>query len=123
MDGSKIKTPRMIVIVVEDEALIRLDAMMMLEDAGFDVVDASDADDALLLLKARADIAGLFTDVNMPGRLDGIALAHRARELHPDIRIVVTSGARKVDPAALPIGSHFVPKPYACAHVAALLAA
>ena len=115
--------PRPIVMVVEDESLIRLDAMMMLEDAGFDVVDACDAEDALALLKASVDIAGLFTDVNMPGRLDGIELAHRAREIHPRIRIVVTSGARKVDAASLPSGSHFLPKPYACWQVAALLAA
>ena len=116
-------TRRTIVMVVEDEALIRLDAMMMLEEAGFDVVDACDAEDALLLLKATTGVTGLFTDVNMPGKLDGIELAHRARELHPDIRIVVTSGARRVDPAILPTGSHFVPKPYAYSQVAVLLAA
>lgn len=117
------QTPRPTVMVVEDEILVRIDAMMMLEDAGFLVVDASNADAALVLLEARNDVGALFTDVNMPGKLDGVALAHRARELNPDIRIVVTSGAKRVDEAILPCGSHFVSKPYACSQVAALLAA
>ena len=110
-----------VVLVVEDEAVIRLDVVAQLESAGFDVVEFADADEAMLLLKSSERIAALFTDVNMPGEVDGIQLAHRARELHPDIRIVVTSGFGRVDKAALPPGGHFVPKPYALDHVTALL--
>jgi YesN/AraC family two-component response regulator len=113
---------RLTVMVVEDEALIRLDVVLELEAAGFDVVDASTADEALEVLVARHDVVALFTDVNMPGELNGIELAHLAYALHPDIRIIVTSGVGSVEEGALPPGGRFVPKPYVCSRVAALLA-
>lgn len=116
------QSPRLVVMVVEDEALILLDVGMELEAAGFEVVEASTADDALELLRSRNDVAGLFTDVNMPGKLNGIELAHHAYDMHPGISIIVTSGVGMVEEAALPPGGRFVPKPYACSQVAALLA-
>jgi CheY-like chemotaxis protein len=116
------QTLRLIVMVVEDEALIRMDVVCELEKAGFEVIDAGDAQEALLVLQSRTDVAALFTDVNMPGEMDGIDLAYRARDLHPDIRVVVTSGAKRIDESTLPPGSRFVLKPYACSEVSALLA-
>ena len=73
------------------------------------------------MLKATDDVAALFTDVNMPGELDGIDLAYLARDLHPGIRVIVTSGAKRIDETTLPPGGKFVPKPYACANLVALL--
>ncbi len=116
------QSPRLVVMVVEDEVFIRLDVLTELVLAGFDVVDASSADDALEVLVARHDVFGLFTDVHMPGKLDGIELAHRAYGLNPNIKIIVTSGVSAIENAALPPGGRFVPKPYSCSSVAALMA-
>lgn len=110
-----------VVLVVEDEPLILMDAMQALEDAGFDVVDAYDGEHALLRLEQRPDISAVFTDVNMPGRFDGVQLARMVHERRPDMVILVTSGAMKVRKEDLPEGGQFVPKPYRGSHVASLI--
>ena len=110
-----------VVLVVEDEPLIFMDAMQSLEDAGFDVVDAYDGEHALVRLKERPDIGAMFTDVNMPGRFDGVQLARMVNERRPDVVILVTSGAIKVQRADLPDGGQFIPKPYRGEHVAKLI--
>lgn len=109
-----------VVLVVEDEPLILMDAMQSFEDAGFQVVDAYDVEHALLRLQERPDINAVFTDMNMPGRLDGVQLASMVHERRPDIVILVTS-AVKVRRANLPEGGQFVPKPYRGEHVARLI--
>lgn len=110
-----------VVLVVEDEPLILMDAMQSLEDAGFEVIDAYDAEHALLVLQQRPDIDAVFTDVNMPGRFDGVQLARMVNERRPEIVIIVTSGAMKVQRSDLPEGGQFIPKPYRGEHVAKLI--
>lgn len=110
-----------VVLVVEDEPLILMDAMASLEDAGFEVVDAYDVEHAPVRLNERPDINAVFTDVNMPGRFNGVQLARMVNERRPDVVIIVTSGAVKVQRADLPEGGQFIPKPYRGEHVAKLI--
>ena len=111
-----------VVLVVEDEVLVRLIAAEMLTEAGFDVIEAEHAAAALLVLDARAaDIRVLFTDVNMPGALDGLGLARHARHHAPWIASLVTSGKMSPSPAAMPAGSRFIAKPYRLAHLVDLV--
>ena len=105
-------TTRPIVLIVEDETLIRLDAVEMVVAAGYDVLEAANADQAIEILEARADIAIIFTDVQMPGSIDGLKLAHAVRHRWPPIRIVTCSGHIKVIQEHLPEGARFISKPY-----------
>lgn len=100
------------ILVVEDEFLIRLDTVDRLEEAGFDVMEAGDADEAIHILETSAEIRILFTDVEMPGSMDGFALARVARNRWPPIEIVVASGRRKPEETILPERSQFFGKPY-----------
>lgn len=100
------------VLVVEDDPLILIHSRLALEDAGYEALPVRDADEALDLLAARSDIRALFTDVRMPGALDGLALARRVRAERPEVAIVVTSGSTAVEVGALPAGARFLPKPY-----------
>jgi CheY-like chemotaxis protein len=107
MTGSSIA-----VLVVEDEPLLRMAIVDYLEDAGFSVHEASHADDAIAILGTQPDIRIMFTDIDMPGGMDGLRLAAAVRERWPPIGIVVTSGCRMVGPGELPVESLFLPKPY-----------
>lgn len=113
--------PKTVVLVVEDEPLVLMDAMQSLEDAGFEVVDAYDAEHALMVLAERPDIRAVFTDVNMPGKFDGVALARMVHDKRPDILILVTSGVMKLSREDIPMGGRFVPKPYDGVQVAGLI--
>lgn len=105
--------PRPCALVVDDDALIRMNALDILEDAGFETLEAADADAALELLRKRhPDLSVLFTDVQMPGGLDGFALARHAAGHWPHIRIVVASGQATPGPDDLPDGAHFIAKPF-----------
>jgi two-component system, response regulator PdtaR len=86
---------RALVLIVEDELLIRLDAVDMIEAAGFDVIQAANADEAITILEARSDIQLVFTDVQMPGSMDGLKLAAAVRGRWPPIKIVATSGVAR----------------------------
>ncbi len=108
-------------LVVEDEPIVLMDAVQALEDAGFEVVDAYDGEHALMKLDERPDIAALFTDVNMPGRLDGVALARMVHERRPDMVLVLTSAAMRLSGADIPDDGRFVPKPYDGLQVAGLI--
>lgn len=81
-----------VVLVVDDEPLIRMNAVDVLEDHGFAAIEAEDADDALVQLDAHPDISVLFTDINMPGRCDGLDLARQVHALRPDVHLIITSG-------------------------------
>ena len=107
----------MLILVVEDEALIRMGAVQMLEEAGFAVIEAWNAHDAMVVLEKRSDVRAVFTDVNMPGTWDGMRLARMIRDRWPPIHLIVTSGI--VSPGAddLPSGGRFIRKPYDPAHV------
>jgi len=104
---------KIVILVVEDEALIRMSAAQLLEDAGYTVVEAWNADIALQILKTRNDIRAVFTDIAMPGSLDGLKLAHAIRNRWPPIHLIVTSGLNAPTEAEFPSIARFIPKPYA----------
>src|SRR5580704_12017918 len=101
-----------VILIVEDEALVRLSAVGMLEDAGFRMIEAVNSDQALELLAANSEVQLLFTDVNMPGAIDGLALARQVHDRWPQIRIMVASAKREPQPEELPVGSRCEQKPY-----------
>jgi CheY-like chemotaxis protein len=101
-----------VVLVVEDEPLLRMLAVEVVEQAGFIAIEAQDADEAVILLESRADITLLFTDINMPGSMDGLKLAHAVRDRWPPIKILVVSGQRQLQASELPSNSCFFEKPY-----------
>lgn len=105
-------TDRIAVLVVEDEALIRMDMAGQLEDEGFTVFEAGNADQAIEILQAEPSIRLMFTDIDMPGSMDGLKLAAAVRNRWPPIKIIVTSGHRVVEITDLPDGSVFFSKPY-----------
>lgn len=100
------------VLIVEDEPLVRIDIADYLSDRGFEVLEAANADDAIVLLETVPRIRLLFTDVDMPGSMDGLKLAAAVARRWPPVRIIVTSGHRVVDIADIPDGSVFFAKPY-----------
>lgn len=103
---------RLVVLVVEDEAIVRMAISDHLTDEGFEVLEAADAKQAISLLSRYREIRPLFTDIDMPGGMDGLKLAAAVRERWPPIKIVVTSGHRRVSVEELPVDAQFVPKPY-----------
>ena len=103
---------RPVVLLVEDEQLLRMDAVEMISSAGFDVVEAANADDAIEILEVRRDIDVVFTDIQMPGSMDGLKLARAVRGRWPPIKIVATSGLVDVGEKDLPEGGRFLAKPY-----------
>ncbi|HEV7253692.1 MAG TPA: response regulator [Mesorhizobium sp.] len=105
-------TEHITVLVVEDEPLIRMNIAEQLEDEGFRVLEAANADKAIALLEAHSDIRLVFTDIDMPGSMDGLRLAGVVRGRWPPVRIIVTSGKRMVEITDLPNGSVFFCKPY-----------
>ena len=100
------------VLVVEDEFLVRMDIVDCLEEAGFRVLGAANADEAIVILESRADIRLVFTDVQMPGSMDGLKLAAAVRDRWPPIKIVVASGHASVTLGQIPEGGRFFRKPY-----------
>ena len=103
---------RAIVLIVEDDAFIRMAAVDFIEDAGFETLQASNADSAVLLLEARDDIRIVFTDIDMPGSMDGLKLALAVRGRWPPIEIIITSGKIGLAPAEIPDRGVFFSKPY-----------
>jgi DNA-binding NtrC family response regulator len=101
-----------VVLVVEDDALIRMGFLGSVAAAGFEALGAGSADDAIRILEARPDIHLVFTDVGMAGAMDGIKLSHYIRSRWPPVKLIVTSGKFTVDESHLPMGSTFFPKPY-----------
>jgi CheY-like chemotaxis protein len=100
-----------VVLVVEDEMLLRMRAVDMVEDAGYISAEAIDADEALATLQSRSDIALLFTDVQMPGSMNGLQLAHVVHERWPRIKIILASGQLKLSGSDIPLDSRFFGKP------------
>ena len=90
------------VLVVEDEFLSRLHAVSLVEEAGYKAVEASNAEEAIAVLEARKDIRIVFTDVDMPGTMDGLKLAHAIRTRWPPIELIVTSGHFNLSDADMP---------------------
>jgi CheY-like chemotaxis protein len=116
-----VTSPPILVLVVEDEALVRMGIVDHLMEEGFDVLEAGNADEAIGLLDSHANIRVLLTDIDMPGSMDGLKLAAAVRDRWPPVRIVVTSGHRSVQPTDLPSEARFFAKPYDPDEIAAAL--
>jgi CheY-like chemotaxis protein len=112
---------RPVVLVVEDEFLLRMDAADVIAAAGFEVIEAVNADEAIEILESRSDITVVFTDIQMPGSMDGLKLARAVRGRWPPIKIIATSGLLNVGQVDLPEGGRFLPKPYSPAQVTGVL--
>ena len=101
-----------LVLVVDDEAVLRFIASDVLEDSGFRVLEAEDARAALKVLSEHPDVRVLFTDINMPGALDGLDLARETHARWPSIKLIVTSGRAQPPDRDIPDDGRFVAKPY-----------
>lgn len=101
------------ILLVEDESLLRMVAVDMLEEAGYHVIEAQSGEEGAKALASGAPIAGLFTDVQLPGAVDGIALARIMHEKHQSAAILVVSGGVRPSIGDLPPGAMFLGKPYA----------
>lgn len=113
---------RHMILVVEDNELLQMTTVDTLCDAGFDVISVSNADQAIDILDRRDDIVAVFTDIDMPGSMDGVQLARTVQRRWPMIRTVLTSGGPPPASHALPPHVVFYQKPYDRAEVLAALA-
>lgn len=112
MPDFEIAVERTVVLIVEDEPLIRFATLDALEDVGHEALEAGNADEAMVIFRMRQDIDIVFTDVNMAGSMDGIQFANRVRAIRPGIGIIITSGLLRLDPMSLPANTVFLRKPY-----------
>jgi CheY-like chemotaxis protein len=119
MSGHRQAPRRGIVLIVDDEALVRMGAVDVVEEAGFDVVEASNADEAIRILEAHDDIVLIVTDIDMPaGSMNGLRLAAAVKYRWPPIQIIVVSGHYRANESDLPPGAVFLSKPYQPAQLA-----
>lgn len=109
---SQFANGKRIILVVEDDELIRKHAADMVRDLGFETIEAADADEAISLLERCSEITVVFTDIQMPGSMDGLRLVAVVRDRWPPIALLVTSGQANPPAAALPQGARFISKPY-----------
>jgi two-component sensor histidine kinase/ActR/RegA family two-component response regulator len=109
MSSDQPKIPN--VLIVEDEMVLRMRAVDIVEDAGFNPVEAINADEAMTILESRSDISLLFTDIQMPGTMDGLKLAHAVHDRWPGIKIILVSGQIKPSDSEKPEDSRFFGKP------------
>jgi DNA-binding NtrC family response regulator len=110
-----------VILVVEDEPLVRALAVDVLEEAGFEVIEAPTADHAVLVLETRSDIRVVFTDVDMPGRLNGFQLARIVQDHHHKVGVIIGSGKARPQPGEMAPDAIFLPKPYATSMLVAVV--
>ena len=115
------KSEKPVILVVEDEVLVRMVAVSVAEESGFEVLSAATADEAIGILESRSDIRLVFTDVHMPGSMDGLRLAHAVRGRWPPVELLVTSALGNVTAKDLPERGRFLPKPYNAATLSRVL--
>ncbi|MEO6945834.1 MAG: response regulator [Nitrobacter sp.] len=115
MEPAAGKSSPPVILIVDDEPLLRMLAVEMMEEAGYVALEAEDADEAIVILESRLDIVLLLTDINMPGSMDGLKLAYAVRNRWPPVKIIVVSGQMKLSESDLPSGSRFFSKPYRAA--------
>jgi CheY-like chemotaxis protein len=101
-----------LVLVIDDELLIRMNAVELIKQAGHRVIEATNADEAIQILESRVDIEVVFSDVTMPGSMDGLKLVHYIRNRWPPIRLILASGKGLPLGAKPPEGAVFLCKPY-----------
>jgi two-component system, response regulator PdtaR len=104
--------PKQLVLVVEDEILVRMNSVDMIRDLGFEVIEAVDAHEAVMLLESIPGIEVVFTDIQMPGSMDGLLLAAVVRDRWPPVALLITSGRERPSAADIPTDARFIPKPY-----------
>jgi len=112
IDMGQVSNSGKTILIVEDEALIRFDLVDFFEDAGFRVFDAANADAAIAMMMDNPSITIVLTDIQMPGSMDGIRLAHYIRDRYPPTLLVIASGAIRPAVSELPADAFFVPKPF-----------
>lgn len=110
--ASSLPPPKQTALVVEDDPIIRLLVVEVIQDTNFEVIEAMSADEAITILESRLDIRLVFTDIDMPGTLDGMKLAACIRDRWPPIEIIVTSGHYFPKGGELPERAVFISKPY-----------
>lgn len=106
------KNGKAVVLIVEDSTIIRMGAIDLVLSAGYEALEACNADEAIRILESRNDVDLVFTDVQMPGTMDGIKLSHYIRDRWPPVKLIVASGATILEESSLPVGSQFFSKPY-----------
>jgi CheY-like chemotaxis protein len=112
MIGGETISQSPLVLVIEDEPLLRIDAVQVLREAGYNTLEAGNADEAIALLEARKDIRIVFTDIQMPGSMDGLKLSWAIRDRWPPVEMIITSGQRIPAADDMPERVRFLPKPY-----------
>jgi CheY-like chemotaxis protein len=112
---------RPLVLIVEDEAMVRMLIADVLQYEGYKIIEAKNATEAVQVLQAQPDIQVLVTDAEMPPGPSGFELAHRTRERWPYIGIIITSGRRWPGRGDLPEGAVFLPKPWTAEQLARLV--
>lgn len=110
-----------VILVVEDQSILRMAAVGVIEDAGFEAVEAEGSTEAIRMLEGRADIRILFTDIDMPGGIDGLRLAGLVRDRWPSIGVIITSGMPEPRAEEIPEGGLFFAKPYDLEEVTAAM--
>ncbi len=115
--GSIAPPKRPVVLVVEDEPVLRFRAVDIVEEAGFEAIEACDADEACAILESRPDIRIVFTDINLAGSMTGLKLAEAVRGRWPPIEFIITSGLVRPDACDMPERGLFFSKPYAAEQV------
>jgi two-component system, response regulator PdtaR len=111
-----------IVLIVEDEGLVRQMSAYELADAGYQVLEAANSREAMSILESGVGVSVLFTDVNMPGELNGLELARVVHDRWPRVRLLVTSGGARTGPQDVPDDGRFIPKPYSLSRMCSLVA-
>lgn len=101
-----------VILVVEDDAIIRMEALDLVREAGYEALEAINADEAIRILAARPDIQLVFMDIEMPGTMDGLKLSHYIRDRWPPVKLIVASGRMIVEDTHLPMDAKFFRKPY-----------
>lgn len=119
--GQSIENITCTVLVVEDEAIIRMSAVALVEEQGFTALEADGADAAIAILERHPEIRVVFTDINMAGSMDGLQLVAYAKNRWPPLKFIVVSGEQKPAEDDLPIDSVFIPKPYDIGRMGATL--
>ena len=109
------------ILIVEAEALIRMESADIVTDAGFTALEAGNADDAVRILATRSDIRAVFVETKISGSIDGLTLAHVIRDRWPPVHLILTSGLSVMDENELPENAVFIPKPYSSEQVTAAL--
>jgi CheY-like chemotaxis protein len=110
-----------IVLIVEDEPFLRIQAADIATEAGFEVLEAANADEAIAILENRADVRVVFTDIQMPGSMDGLKLAHAIRNRWPPVAVIVTSGQVRPAGDMMPENTPFLGKPYEATELTRML--